>query len=641
MGMDAKGADMATYYLRDKIYSDKILAVVREYSCNALDEHKKHSIKKPVEIGIRKENDVDVFFVRDFAKGLSEDSIRNVFGMYFRSTKSGTNDQIGGFGIGSKAGHSYTDTFYVKSYYGGKCTLYACALGGGDSGIPVGHILKVSETSSSETGLEISLEIKKHETRNFALHCCDFVIHCFQPINWNYFGEVISPSTPFHSVEKNGFKFNFFHKPAADIQHITSFKSKCLEEVRIAMGDVTYMSGAFHTIFPVSRNSGSLKTGCQMVVEIPIGKMTLPISRENFEGTKGNDQVIESLKQTVLDLMDEDVSSIPLVNIEQLIKERDDHLLNGKMFQVYKKHRYSKVYPFVVHCSKTNEAFAPERINGKFVCAIIPNKMSADYWSNKFKAHVAAQGKNYFYANEAYINQCDQTELEKDFIFKKVKSSYFNWPKNEGGKSGKRQASFEDAYSVWGKWDYSYSWEKKNLNALQVHNRARNAMNLPLATSVEEAKKQMKSMNFSDSNVLNMFSFHTDNAGEAGDVRTFFRSKNLQECMLEIGWFDKASPEYISRIKEIREKEKEINQRNHIISAATLAFLEDNFKNKIREKFEKNYKAAKKFVVMFENIKNENSVRAKVIKSLFNCNGYWGSKVIISRADLRKILKMK
>jgi hypothetical protein len=138
-----------------------------------------------------------------------------------------------------------------------------------------------------------------------------------------------------------------------------------------------------------------------------------------------------------------------------------------------------------------------------------------------------------------------------------------------------------------------------------------------------------------------MFSFHTDNAGEAGDVRTFFRSKNLQECMLEIGWFDKASPEYISRIKEIREKEKEINQRNHIISAATLAFLEDNFKNKIREKFEKNYKAAKKFVVMFENIKNENSVRAKVIKSLSNCNGYWGSKVIISRADLRKILKMK
>ena len=42
-----------------------------------------------------------------------------------------------------------------------------------------------------------------------------------------------------------------------------------------------------------------------------------------------------------------------------------------------------------------------------------------------------------------------------------------------------------------------------------------------------------------------------------------------------------------------------------------------------------------------ENIKKENSVRAKVIKSLSNCNGYWGSKVIISRADLRKILKMK
>ena len=67
MGMDAAGADMATFYLRDKIYSDKILAVVREYVCNALDEHKKHNISVPVEFGTRNNGDSATyeFFVRE------------------------------------------------------------------------------------------------------------------------------------------------------------------------------------------------------------------------------------------------------------------------------------------------------------------------------------------------------------------------------------------------------------------------------------------------------------------------------------------------------------------------------------------------------------------------------------------------
>ena len=50
MGMDNHGRDMATYFLRDKIYSNKIQAVVREYICNAVDEHNKHGVDRPVEI---------------------------------------------------------------------------------------------------------------------------------------------------------------------------------------------------------------------------------------------------------------------------------------------------------------------------------------------------------------------------------------------------------------------------------------------------------------------------------------------------------------------------------------------------------------------------------------------------------------
>jgi DNA topoisomerase VI subunit B len=119
MGMDAQGMDLATFFMRDKIYSNKIRAVVREYACNAIDEHKKFGIERPVDIGLRYEGQETVFFCRDYAKGLDENGVRNIFGMYFRSTKSTSNDAIGGFGVGSKAGHCYNDTFFVVSHFRG------------------------------------------------------------------------------------------------------------------------------------------------------------------------------------------------------------------------------------------------------------------------------------------------------------------------------------------------------------------------------------------------------------------------------------------------------------------------------------------------------------------------------------------
>ena len=72
MGMDAVGMDLATYFMRDKIYSNKIKAVVREYLCNAIDEHNKFDVKETVQTGLRLENNEHAFYVRDFAKGLSE-----------------------------------------------------------------------------------------------------------------------------------------------------------------------------------------------------------------------------------------------------------------------------------------------------------------------------------------------------------------------------------------------------------------------------------------------------------------------------------------------------------------------------------------------------------------------------------------
>ena len=106
MGIDQKHAARITKYLRDSIYSDKVRAVVHELIANALDEHRKYRVASPVQTGIRNNGSGYSFYVRDFAKGLSEKDVREVFGMYANSTKLENNNQQGCFGIGSKSFHS-------------------------------------------------------------------------------------------------------------------------------------------------------------------------------------------------------------------------------------------------------------------------------------------------------------------------------------------------------------------------------------------------------------------------------------------------------------------------------------------------------------------------------------------------------
>lgn len=637
MGMDANGADMATYYLRDKIYSDKILAVVREYCCNALDEHKKHGIDRAVNVGISEDGDVKTFFVRDYAKGLSENDIRNVFGMYFRSTKSGGNDQIGGFGIGSKAAHSYTDTFYVKSYHDGKCTLYACALGGGNSGVPVGHILKVSESPSDETGLEVSLEIKgRNDFNEFSLKIFDFISHNPQPITFIRLGEVFNPLVPEATFEKNGFKFRIFDC-SSNYVGFSSYRNHHFCTLRIGMGGVYYINDAFYSFFSDIRKTAELKNNFQMIVDIPIGKMSLPISRENFESTKANKDVLEAVTKTVSEIIEEDLQSIAPMSLQELIDSQDEPKLFGKYFSTYKRNRYPKIYELIRHHMQCDKSKAIEKVNGKFVCALIPNKISSGYWCDKLKNHALKNGKNYLMLGESHFYKCDKEELDKNFFFKKVKSSFFNWPKESPRKEC---GSFSTPYSFKSKIG-SYHWENNIGNALEIHNIARSSLNLTEAKTIEDAKKQMSDMKFTSLERLAHFSFCSKVSSEKEFGKFYFGSKTLRNLMKEIGWFEYDSPEQNALVKDLEAKQKEMNLRAQIIQSATLSFFEDSFKSKIGNKFNKNIKCAKKFLDIFEKIKNEDSIRSKIITILHRNSGYWGTAVRISREEFRKILKMK
>jgi hypothetical protein len=167
MGLDAAGVAMAISFLRDKIYSNKILAVLREYWANARDEHVKHNIGRAVDITLPHRDD-PVLRIRDYALGMSQDDALKVFGQYFKSTKGDENESIGGFGIGSKAGHAYGDAFTVTSYFEGTCSVYEAVLETDEeTGYTSGNMYLLAETPTDEQGVEISMTVKSHECRTF------------------------------------------------------------------------------------------------------------------------------------------------------------------------------------------------------------------------------------------------------------------------------------------------------------------------------------------------------------------------------------------------------------------------------------------------------------------------------------------
>ena len=132
--------------LSSGLYSDKITAVAREIICNAFDAMT--SVGKgllPIEIHLP--TSLEPFFsVKDQGTGLDHEDMVNLYTTYFATTKGGSNDDIGGFGLGCKSPFAYTSGFTVVSTREGVARSYSAMLN--EAGVPV--ITLMDEEPSTE-----------------------------------------------------------------------------------------------------------------------------------------------------------------------------------------------------------------------------------------------------------------------------------------------------------------------------------------------------------------------------------------------------------------------------------------------------------------------------------------------------------
>lgn len=157
-----KASPIAFDILSNKLYSDPILAIVRELLCNAYDSHVvAGTTDTPIDV-IFPNNLENTFTIRDYGTGLPKESIYELYTTFFGSNKSNSNDLTGGFGLGSKTPFAYTTSFSVTSYYNRIESRYLVTK---KDGYPT--IYEISDTPTTESnGLKVVIPVSKDNYDN-------------------------------------------------------------------------------------------------------------------------------------------------------------------------------------------------------------------------------------------------------------------------------------------------------------------------------------------------------------------------------------------------------------------------------------------------------------------------------------------
>jgi len=163
-GISVKDTVHIMSILRDTLYSDKILAVLREYSANAWDAHREAG-KADIPIQVILPTSMEpTLVIRDFGNGLSHEDVFEVYTQYGASTKRLSDNSVGMLGIGCKSGFAYSDTFIVESRHGGICRTYAAVLDDTEQGEM--KLLDMTECGDA-TGITIKIPIKSEDIDEF------------------------------------------------------------------------------------------------------------------------------------------------------------------------------------------------------------------------------------------------------------------------------------------------------------------------------------------------------------------------------------------------------------------------------------------------------------------------------------------
>lgn len=152
--------------LRSKLYSNAVLAICREISCNARDAHREAGKPDlPIQISLPTYMEKS-YKIKDWGPGISPDRVEKIFINYASSTKRHDNTQTGAFGIGSKSPFAYTDSFSIVTIHQGIRYNYNAYI----DATKIGKLALSGQTPTDEPdGTEIIVPVMDKDFNNFTI----------------------------------------------------------------------------------------------------------------------------------------------------------------------------------------------------------------------------------------------------------------------------------------------------------------------------------------------------------------------------------------------------------------------------------------------------------------------------------------
>ncbi len=151
------------------LYSNKELAVTREYSTNARDAHiEAGKANVPIEVTLPSLYD-PYFTVQDYGIGMSEEELTEVYTKFGDSTKRGSNSYNGMLGFGSKSAIAYTNQFTIVAVKNGIETIGVITRKPDYS-----IVLKVVASGAADKPNGVQVKIPVHNHEEFSHKARDF-----------------------------------------------------------------------------------------------------------------------------------------------------------------------------------------------------------------------------------------------------------------------------------------------------------------------------------------------------------------------------------------------------------------------------------------------------------------------------------
>ncbi len=265
--------------LRNKLYSNKPLALLREYATNSFDAHVECGIpNRPFEVTLPSSYD-PMLRIRDFGKGLDEEEIEEVYSQYGCSTRRVSNQFVGAMGLGCKSFGCYSNTMTITSIKNGVKTFYNAII----DETKRGKIVKLqSQKTIEETGIEIAIPVNNHDFGVFKQTA--FELYKYFKVRPLIKGvtpppEYINPPKPI--LEGNNWKID---------PMIAYTNPKAV----VVMGNVPYPLDC--GLLKLSSFLSSIVSNNNLSFDIDIGSADVSASRESLEYTpKTVDSIVKKL----------------------------------------------------------------------------------------------------------------------------------------------------------------------------------------------------------------------------------------------------------------------------------------------------------------------------------------------------------